>query len=46
MQSLNGQLIFSATDLSNFLECPHLTFLTRRVPVTSNPVLAAEGVWH
>ena len=30
MQSLDGQLIFSATDLSNFLECPHLTLLTRR----------------
>src|SRR5213593_2395704 len=30
MQSLNGKLIFSATDLSNFLACPHLTLLTRR----------------
>jgi uncharacterized protein len=30
MQSLNGNLIYSATDLSNFLECPHLTLLTRR----------------
>jgi uncharacterized protein len=30
MQSLNGQLIFSATDLSNFLACSHLTLLSRR----------------
>lgn len=30
MQSLNGTLLFSATDLSNFLACPHLTLLTRR----------------
>src|SRR5512144_1826700 len=30
MQSLNGTLIFSATDLSNFLACPHLTLLSRR----------------
>ena len=30
MQSLNGKLIYSATDLSNFLSCPHLTLLTRR----------------
>ncbi|MGE5761971.1 MAG: TM0106 family RecB-like putative nuclease, partial [Gemmatimonadota bacterium] len=30
MQSLNGKLIFSATDLSNFLACRHLTLLSRR----------------
>jgi predicted RecB family nuclease len=30
MQSLDGTLIFSATDLSNFLACPHLTLLNRR----------------
>lgn len=30
MQSLDGRLIFSATDLSNFLACPHLTLLNRR----------------
>jgi predicted RecB family nuclease len=30
MQSLNGKLIFSATDLSNFLACPHLTLLSQR----------------
>jgi predicted RecB family nuclease len=29
MQSLDGKLIFSATDLSNFLACPHLTLLSR-----------------
>ena len=30
MQSLDGKLVFSATDLSNFLGCPHLTLLSRR----------------
>jgi predicted RecB family nuclease len=30
MQSLDGTLVFSATDLSNFLACPHLTLLNRR----------------
>ena len=30
MQLLNGKLIFSATDLSNYLACPHLTLLNRR----------------
>jgi len=30
MQSLDGKLIYSGTDLSNFLACPHLTLLTRR----------------
>ncbi len=30
MQSLNGKLIYSATDLGNFLACPHLTLLSRR----------------
>ena len=30
MQLLNGTLVFSATDLSNFLACPHLTLLNRR----------------
>ncbi|MEO8295001.1 MAG: TM0106 family RecB-like putative nuclease [Gemmatimonadota bacterium] len=29
MQVQNNQLIFSATDLSNFLACPHLTLLSR-----------------
>src|ERR1043166_9755212 len=30
MQSLQNRLIFSATDLSNFLACPHLTLLKHR----------------
>src|ERR1041384_4471155 len=30
MQSLENRLIFSATDLSNFLACPHLILLKRR----------------
>jgi uncharacterized protein len=30
MQYLNSHLIFSATDLSSFLACPHLTLLNRR----------------
>jgi predicted RecB family nuclease len=30
MQAVNGRLIFSATDLSHFLACPHLTLLNRR----------------
>jgi len=30
MQLLEGHLIFSATDLSKFLACPHLTLLNRR----------------
>ena len=30
IQLLNGKLIFSATDLSNYLACPHLTLLNRR----------------
>ena len=30
MQRLDGRLIFSATDLSNFLACRHLTLLSRR----------------
>lgn len=29
MQSLDGSLVFSATDLSSFLACPHLTLLNR-----------------
>lgn len=29
MQVLNAKLIYSATDLSNFLACPHLTLLSR-----------------
>ena len=30
MHQLDGRLIFAATDLSNFLACPHLTLLSRR----------------
>lgn len=30
MHTIAGRLIFSATDLSNFLTCPHLTQLNRR----------------
>jgi hypothetical protein len=30
MQSLDGRLIYSATDLSIFLACPNLTLLNRR----------------
>src|ERR1043166_1712987 len=30
MQPLQNRLIFSATDLSNFLACPHLILLKRR----------------
>lgn len=30
MQSLQNRLVFSATDLSSFLACPHLTLLKRR----------------
>src|SRR5687768_1104743 len=30
MQQLQGRLLFSATDLSNFLGCPHLTLLKHR----------------
>jgi predicted RecB family nuclease len=56
MQSLLGRLIFSATDLSGFLACPHLTLLKRRTalggpkpPQFDDPgidVLQRRGVEH
>lgn len=56
MHSINGQLIFSATDLSNFLACPHLSQLNRRTafggpkpPVYDDPgleVLRLRGLEH
>ncbi|MGH7447619.1 MAG: TM0106 family RecB-like putative nuclease, partial [Longimicrobiales bacterium] len=46
MRSVDGHLIFSATDLSNFLGCSHLSLLDRRTalggpkpPVYDDPAL-------
>jgi len=33
MRSIDDRLVFSATDLSNYLACPHLTLLDRAVQV-------------
>ena len=55
MQSLNGQLIFSATDLSHFVACRHLTLLSRHTalggpkPRHFDPALAVlrqRGIEH
>jgi predicted RecB family nuclease len=56
MQSLDGKLIYSATDLSSFLACPHLTLLKRRTalggpkqpkfPDSGLDVLQARGLEH
>ncbi len=56
MQSLDQRLIFSATDLSDFLGCPHHTLLDRRTaeggpkpPYFDNPtieVLRKRGLEH
>lgn len=56
MQSLNGQLVYSATDLVGFLECRHLFGLERAVaeghltrPARVDPVLdriAQRGIEH
>ena len=55
MQSLDGRLVYSASDLNDFLECTHLTELQRRVARSelvrpqSNPasaLLARKGEEH
>jgi predicted RecB family nuclease len=56
VHSLGGKLIFSATDLSNFLACSHLTLLTRRTatggpgppryPDPGREVLQQRGLEH
>ncbi|HTU82331.1 MAG TPA: TM0106 family RecB-like putative nuclease [Candidatus Acidoferrales bacterium] len=55
MQRLGERLIFSASDLNDFLECPHLTALQRRValgelerpePEESAKLLARKGAEH
>ena len=56
MQTLNGQLVYSATDLVGFLECRHLANLERAAteghikrPVRDDPVLdriAQKGQDH
>ncbi len=55
MQSIGGRLIFSASDLNNFLECAHLSELERRAalgellrpePSPSAALLAAKGQEH
>jgi predicted RecB family nuclease len=56
VHSLGGKLIFSATDLSNFLACSHLTTLTRRTatggpappryPDPGREVLQQRGLEH
>jgi predicted RecB family nuclease len=51
MQNLDDRLVYSATDLSRFLACPHLSLLERRSalggprpPVYDDPAL--EALWE
>jgi predicted RecB family nuclease len=55
MQRIDGRLIYSASDLNNFLECAHLTELQRMVafgelvrpqPETAADLLARKGDEH
>lgn len=50
MEHVDGRLIFSATDLINHLECPHLTHLNIQVALgredPSRAGLTPRTSWH
>jgi uncharacterized protein len=46
LQRIDGQLIYSATDLNNFLECPHLEELQRQVAFGQLNLPPADGASH